>query len=243
MKITEQVDKTQAPRQGALRTPLLLTADWHIGSEPFSALAYDILVDDVKDNKVKDIVVCGNILQGLCGRKLGWSELLEPRLDRQIDLAERYLKQIPSGTKIAMISGVNEEAAQKRYRRYDTLKILARRIPNATFYGQAANLKLGDRFTLMAVHGKGRNPYASSSPIQKAYEKLSVKPNIFVMGHFHELFCMNVPHGRLLIKPGTLARETIYDRRRGITPQVGWYILHEYDREHDSIEVRFPRVY
>jgi len=229
--------------EGHLRMPLLITADWHVGSKPFSALAYDILVDDVKDKKVKDIVVCGNILQGLSGRKFEQSELLEPRLDRQIDLAARYLKQLPSSTKIAMISGVNEEATKNRYKGYDTLKILAKMIPNATYYGQVANLKLGDRFTLMAAHGQGRSPYASSHPIQRAYERLIVQPDIFVMGHFRELIHMFVPPNRLLIEPGTLARETIYDKCRGITAQVGWYILHDYDEEHDEIEVRFPRVY
>jgi hypothetical protein len=70
-------------------------------------------------------------------------------------------------------------------------------------------------------HIGGGNSYASSYPIQKVSTKLSVKPNILVMGHFHELLWP----GRLLIKPGTLVRETIYVIRRGITAPVEWYIL------------------
>jgi len=71
-----------------------------------------------------------------------------------------------------------------------------------------------DIYRQMGALSAGGNSYASSYPIQKVYTKLRVKPNILVLWP-----------GRLLITPGTLARETIYVTRRGITAPVGWYIL------------------
>jgi hypothetical protein len=141
-------------------------------------------------------------------------------------LAAGYLKRIPRKTRIAMVSGTNGEA----------LEMLAAKIPNATYYGEVATLKLGDRFTLMAVYGK----YASSRTIQEVYTKLKIKPNILVMGRFHGMLCEGVPHGRLLIK---LGRDTSLATRHGMTTPLGWHILHEYDEEHSEIEGRCPQVY
>lgn len=215
---------------GKFKLPGLLTADWNIGSGQFSDQVFSELVASVKHEKVKDVLICGNILEGLV-RRSEQSDL--------IDLAAGYLKQIPSRTKISMISGVNEETMKKRSG-YDALRILAERIPNATYYGKVAKLKLGNRFSLMAMHGRGKNSYASLFPVQKAYAKLRAKPNILVMGHFREMLHTIVPHGHLLIEPGTLAMEPIYVPRRGV---VGWYILREYDEEHYKITERHPKVY
>ena len=196
---------------GALRLPLLLTADWNIGSNGFSERAFDELVEDVRSKGVKDILLCGNILQGPSARNL--------------ELAAEYLKRIPRKTKIAMVSGTNGEA----------LEMLAEKVPNATYYGEVATLKLGD-FTLMVMYGK----YASSRTIQEVYTRLKVKPNILVTGRFHGMLCEGVPHGRLLIK---LGRDTSRATRRGTIAQLGWYILHEHDEEHSKIEGRYSRAY
>jgi len=195
---------------GALRMPLIMTADWNIGSKRFSERALDELVADVRGKG--DILLCGKILQGPSARNL--------------ELAAGYLKRIPRKTRIAMVSGANGEA----------LEMLAEKIPNAKYYGEVATLKLGDRFTLMAVYGK----YASSCTIQEVYAKLRIKPNILVMGRFHGMLCTGVPHGRLLVK---LGRDTSLATRRGTIAQLGWHILHEHDEEHSKIEGRYSRAY
>jgi len=197
--------------KGHLRMPLLLTADWSIGGREFSEQAFDELVADVRSKGVKDILLCGKILQGPSARNL--------------ELAAGYLKRIPRKTKVAMVSGTNGEA----------LEMLAEKVPNATYYGEVATLKLGD-FTLMAAYGK----YASSRTIQEVYTKLKIKPNILVMGRFNGMLCEGVPHGRLLIK---LGRDTSRATRHGTTAQLGWHILHEHDEEHSEIEGRYSRAY
>ena len=194
---------------GALKMPLLLTADWNIGSRWFSERAFDELVADVKSKGVKDILLCGKILHG--------------RDARNLELAAWYLKQIPRKTKIAMVSG-------------EALERLAEKVPNATYYGEVATLKLGDRFVLMAVYGK----YAQSGTIQKIYDRLLVKPNILVTGGFHGMLCEGVPHGRLLVKMG---RDTSLATPHGMIPQLGWHILHEHDEEHSDIEDRCSQAY
>jgi hypothetical protein len=206
---------------GALRMPLIMTADWNIGSKRFSERALDELVADVRGKGVKDILLCGKILQGPGARNSERGDL-----DGRIELAAGYLKRIPRKTKIAMVSGTNGEA----------LEMLAEKIPNAKYYGEVATLKLGDRFTLMAVYGK----YASSCTIQEVYAKLRIKPNILVMGRFHGMLCTGVPHGRLLVK---LGRDTSLATRRGTIAQLGWHILHEHDEEHSKIEGRYSRAY
>jgi hypothetical protein len=194
---------------GALKLPLLLTADWGIGSRWFSERAFDELVADVKSKGVKNILLCGDILQGHDARNL--------------ELAAWYLKRIPRKIGIAMVSATNGEA----------LKMLAEKIPNATYYGEVATLKLGDSFILMAV-------YASSRAIQQVYDKLRVKPNVLVTGGFHGMLCEGVPHGRLLVKMG---RDTSLATPHGMIPQLGWHILHEHDEEHSKIEGRYSRAY
>ena len=199
---------------GALRMPLLMAPDLGIGGKGFSERAFDELVADARRKEVKDILLCGNILEGHGARN-----------SERTELAAEYLKRIPRKTKIAM-AGTNGEA----------LEMLAEKIPNATYYGEVATLKLGDRFTLMAVYGK----YASSGTIQEIFAKLRVKPNILVMGRFNGMLCEGVPHGRLLIK---LGRDTSLATRHGMTAQLGWHILHEYDEEHSEIEGRYSRAY
>jgi len=193
--------------KGHLRMPLLLTADWNIGSRWFSERAFDELVADVKSKGVKSILLCGNILQGHDARNL--------------ELAAWCLKRIPRKIGIAMISAKNGE----------TLERLAEKIPNATYYGEVATLKL-DRFTLMAVYSND----ASSRTIQQIYDKLRVKPNVLVTGGFNGMLCEGVPHGRLLVK---LGRDTSLATPHGMIPQLGWHILHEYDEEHSDIEDRY----
>ena len=189
---------------GALRIPLLLTSGLGIGGKGFSERAFDELVADVKSKGVKSILLCGKILQGHDARNL--------------ELAAWYMKRIPKKTKIAMVSG-------------EALERLAEKIPNATYYGEVATLKL-DRFTLMAVYSND----ASSRTIQQIYDKLRVKPNVLVTGGFNGMLCEGVPHGRLLVK---LGRDTSLATPHGMIPQLGWHILHEYDEEHSDIEDRY----
>ena len=231
-------------KAGSVSTPLLLTADWHIGSKGWSELAYNEMLNDVDKFGVKHIIHCGDLLQGLGVYRTEREDLTSFSIDEQVDDAVDYIKQLPSKTKFHLIQGGHEQKITGSYKiGFDSCAAIARRIKNVNYYHYIANLSLNKEFNLLMAHGKGGSSYSSSYNLEKFFRNLTERPHILAMGHWHEMTLVEKPPNYKLFKVGSLQRESIYILRLGLTAQIGWYVLHDYDSESAKIESRYPKVY
>jgi len=229
---------------GKIRTPCLLTADWHVGSRHFSELALKEMIKDVEEYNIKDVLIAGDLLQGLGVHRVELLDLSIPNITEQVNYAAKLLKQFPKDVRFHIIIGNHEEKLKGKHAvGYDALQSLSEKLDNVIYYGSVAKLQLDTDFTLLMVHFSGSPSYAVSYKIQRFYEQLIERPDILVAGHFHQLMVLPKPPRQLLIYPGTLQRENRYFLSKGWVAQVGWIILETYTPIQQNIIIRTPEVY
>jgi len=227
-----------------IETPIMLTGDWHIGSKGFSALGYRELVSDIDKHNIRDVIHCGDILQGLGVYTEEREDLSMYSIDEQVEATVDMLRELPSKTKVHLIMGNHERKIQARHKQgFDACDAIAKEVKSVNYYHNVAILSLNKQFKLMMMHGKGGSSYAASYNLEKVFRNLTERPDILAMGHWHEMDLIEKPPNYKLFKVGTLQRESIYILRMGLTAQVGWYILKNYSAESASIESRYPKVY
>lgn len=229
---------------GSIETPLLLTGDWHFGSKGFSALGFREMMEDIDKFKVKHIIHCGDMLQGLGVFTEEREDLSMFSIDEQVEGMVDLLKELPSRVKMHLIIGNHERKIRATYKQgFDACDAIAKEVKNINYYHYVAILKLNKRFNLLMLHGKGGSSYAASYNLERVFRNLTERPDILTMGHWHEMDLIEKPPNYKLFKVGTLQRESIYVLRMGLTAQIGWYILTNYDAESASIVSRYPRIY
>lgn len=229
---------------GAVKTPCLLTADWHIGSKGWSEQAYHSLLEDVDSFGIKHILHAGDMLQGLGVYRTEREDLVDYSIDDQVYRAIDYLSELPSKVKFHLIMGGHEQKILGDYKMgFDACRAIANAVKNVNYYHYVANFILNRYFRLLLIHGSGGPSYASSYILEKLWRELTERPDVLVMGHFHRLNVITKTPNKLLIEPGCLQRESIYLLRKGLTAQVGWFVLNSYNHENADIQRRMPRVF
>ena len=229
---------------GKIETPCMLTADWHVGSRHFSELALREMIKDVEEYGIKDVLIAGDLLQGLGVHRVELLDLSIPNITEQVDYAAKLLKMFPDDTRFHIILGNHEEKLKGKHAvGYDALQSLAEKLDNVIYYGSVAKLQLDNDFSLLMIHMDGSPSYAVSYKIQRFYEQLIERPDIIVAGHFHQLMVLPKPPNHLLIYPGTLQRENRYLLSKGYTAQVGWVILESFTPIQQNVIIRTPEVY
>jgi len=227
---------------GNVELPVLITSDWHIGSFGFSNLAYSQLLNDINTCNIKSIIHCGDLIQGLGVHRTELLDLKIKSTEHQEDLAIRLLKKIPSRVKIHTIIGNHEQKLKGKVQvGHDSIKVIARALPNMTYYGAAARLSLEEEYSIMLMHGEGGTRYTGSK-IQILYEQLPERPNILILGHFHTLPVVPRPLHNLAMIAGTLQRENSWMMNKGYIAQVGWHVLSDYSDHKAQLITRFPTV-
>ena len=222
-------------------TPLMLSSDWHIGSKQFSVQAFDAMLNDIDDYGIETVLNAGDILQGLGVHRQEAKDIKEPDIDSQVEDAMDLVRRIPAD--VHAIIGNHEAKLKGKHRvGFDALKYIANSCRNFTYYGSAASFMINDDHKLLMVHGSGGSSYALSYSTQKIYRNLSERPDIFLMGHIHSLQ-YNTKHGNHLITSGTMQRENSWLMNKGITTEVGYYILEDVGDEFISLTKRTPKVY
>lgn len=229
---------------GKVKTPLLITADWHIGSVGFSELAFQKLLEDVDNFGIKDIIHAGDLLQGRGVHRLELSDLLVTEIDEQIELADYYISQFPGRCTMHVCIGNHESKLKGSiHAGLDALKRLAKENSKVRYYGHVFKLKLNKKFSILTMHTSGGLTYATSYRPQRIFDKLIERPDILVTGHLHKLMVLTHPPHHLILMAGTLQRENAYLVWKGEVSQVGWLILTDYDYEVQEVIVRTPRVF
>lgn len=230
---------------GNIKTPFLICSDYHFGSYSFSEQGFKILMKDIEEYGIRDVIAPGDLLQSKNVHRREASDLKYFNLDEQIDgFLKKIENELPSKTKLHTTLGNHEESVLGSLNiGLNILKRMAGMSPNIIYYGGVAKLKLDNEFQLLMLHGSGGGSYADSYRIQKIYDTLLEKPDIFVMGHLHLMDVISKPPNKHLIYAGTLQRENLFLINKGITTQVGWYIIEEYNGEKDKIIPHRPKVF
>lgn len=229
---------------GRIEFPILLTSDWHIGHKGWSELAFRQLVKDIKTYKVKHLIHLGDLIQGLGVHSKELQDLSMHSIDEQVEASIDYLKEIPKKTQIHLTLGSHEEALKGKQKvGFDAGKFVASALPNVSYYGMRLEFLLRNGFSLVGYHSRGGMGFASSYRLERIWGELVEKPEILAIGHHHRLFHLLKPPRHLLMEVGTLCREGSYVYWRGITAQIGWYIIEDYEPEKISFIARRPKVY
>jgi len=229
---------------GTIKLPCILTSDWHVGSKGFTRQGFNKLVKDVEEYGVKDVVMPGDLLQGLGVYPLEAMDVIEPSIDKQEQKLKDLLHEFPSKTQFHAVIGNHEEKIKGQWKvGHDPLQAVAAEVDNFTYYGSVAKLELEKQFTLLMMHGKGGVPYAVSYKGQKIYERLPEQPTIFLHGHIHKLLAVPMPPNHYIMASGTLQRENSWLMQSGLISQVGWLLIRDIKKEKLDVVFRTPEVF
>ena len=224
-----------------LSFPILCSADYHIGSIHFSPIAMKQLIRDIEEYSIKDLLIAGDLLQGRGVYRHEMMDLAEPNIGRQIDEAVHWLSQFK--TNVHMVIGNHEEKIKGSVHvGLDCLRVISQRLKHVSYYGAIASFTINKEWTLLMSHGSGGPSYARSYKAERLWEGIYEKPNFFVIGHFHVLDVISKGRGHYVIQPGCLQRENSFLIMKGLTPQIGWIILEDYNGESLKFIIREPRV-
>jgi len=228
---------------GKIRLPCAFSSDWHVGSKGFSRIAFNKFQEDCEKEKIKDIVMAGDLLQGLGVYAEEAADVDDPSIDGQEDHLVSLLKEFSSSIEFHAVLGNHESKIKGKWMvGHDPLAVVSKRIPNFNYYGSIAKLQL-ERFNLLMMHGKGGVPYAVSYKIQKIQERLLEQPTILVMGHIHKLLVLPTLPNHYMIQSGTLQRENSWLIQSGVVSQIGWIILRNITKTTIEVKITTPETF
>lgn len=230
--------------QGKLRTPFLHTSDWHLGSSSASMQAINKLLDDIGEYKIKDVVHCGDIIQGLGVYRTEAADLEMFLIDEQVDAAVDILNQIPSRVNVHMVIGNHEDKIKSKYKAgFDAVRSIASRTKN-NYYGHVGKLQINkSKQTALMMHGSGGMAYAISYSVQKIWRNLIEHPSLLLTGHLHKCFTAMMPPDAFMMQVGTLQRESSWIQSKGLTTDMNYNIVHDFSPESMQVTYKRPWVY
>lgn len=233
---------------GEIGSNLVLSGDWHVGSPHFSIEAFEQLVEDIIENSVSDLMLCGDLIQSLGVHRLEVPDVDLWTGEQQVEALTDHMCSIPKDVKIHMVVGNHESKLKNKVQvGYDALshlvsKMNERGFHNVYYYGAVANLTMNDEYTYLMQHGSSMS-YAVSYGSQKIFEKLIQRPHIQHTGHIHQfLHLPRPPHHHIFVSP-SLQRENAWLMNKGITSMVGWIGLEAYSPERINTRMILPRVH
>ena len=218
-------------------------------SKSFSKLCFNKLLEDCIKYKCKDVVMVGDLLQGLGVYATEAMDVSEPHIDRQEEQLVKLLQEFPKGTTFHVVIGNHEEKIKGRWMvGHDSLKTIAERKDindeyDFIYYGHIAKLQLEDKFSMLLIHGGGNVPYAISYKAQKIFERLTEQPTIFAMGHIHKLMVLPMVPNKYIFVCGTLQRENSWLIQGGNISQPGWIVIRDINKTKLDTTITTPEVF
>ena len=241
VRYNDREEKDMYRIHGQIKTPLLVTSDWHLGSKGFYKIGFNKLKKDVEEYSIESMTIAGDIIQGRGVYSTELNELLMVSLGDQISYAVDLLNEID--TDIHIISGTHEEKIQGSVHiGLDPLKLVAAGCDHVQYYGHVANLDLNKKYKYTMMHGAGAVTLASTQMIEKIWRSMVNKPNILHMGHNHQIDYVRKGQNKVGLNSGTLQRTNAWLLQKGFNAKIGWLIIDSIDDETMVIIDRHPRL-
>jgi hypothetical protein len=232
--------------QARIRTPCILTGDWHVGSYTFSDLVIEAMIEDVDRFSIRDIVHTGDFYQARGVHRMELQDCKTLSTDIQEKWGTEVLNRFPSRVRFHAVIGNHEEKMKGSIHvGHDMLLETANNkdVKNFNYYGHVAKFTLNRNYTMLVMHSSGGPTYAKSYRPERIYDQLVERPNVQVTGHTHQLLSVPRPPASVIIEAGTLQRENSYLLNKGLTAQVGYILLLDFDLENADVKYRRPKVF
>lgn len=218
----EKIDDLYTENQNEFSVGII--GDTHIGSKTCDIDALNRFYDYVKNNDIKYVLHAGDMTDGIgiySGQQYEQSYI---GLDQQANACIKFYPKRNDVTTITIVGNHDYSFIQKSGT--DIIHHISLRrsdIKCCGIYQGVVNIN-GVRFKLH--HPDGGLSYSISYKIQKFLESMSDKPDVFIVGHYHQSL---VIHGYnsvpLAMMPGSFQRETSFSTRKGFRNIIGGYIL------------------
>lgn len=207
--------------------------DSHMGSYDFIQEWWESMVTEFNNQDVDYIFHCGDIVEGISGRKDQIFNLTHIGYQAQREYAEEMLSMINKPTFI--ISGnhdrfFNSKLGSGNYICKDLSKIL----PNVTYLGEDEGIVEINGTKIMMFHGEDGSSYATSYRIQRHVSELQpgTKPNVILYGHTHKsiyVFERNIH----CVGGGCISKQSAWMRSKKLAAHSGFWIIDlEIDNTH-----------
>lgn len=164
---------------------IALTGDWHLGSKKQQISRLTEFINYAYDSGVRDVIVSGDIYDGVRVYKDQAEEIFLHTLDEQLAYAEEVIPVLPN-LKYYMISGNHDHDNAG----VNPVNNLARRRNDIVYLGKYGAYLTLNGIVIYLHHGLGSRAYALSYKLQKFVEQLPIEytPDIIAQAHYHYLF-------------------------------------------------------
>jgi predicted phosphodiesterase len=203
---------------------LLFISDTHLGSKYDRLDILRYLYDLAEDEEINTVFHVGDLCDGAYPNRPNHTyELRAHGAEEQLEyIVEKY----PSKTGIkTMFIGGNHDYSHVRNAGFDIGKAVAKERPDMIYLGQdVADVDYG-KTRLRLFHGSKGQSYARSYRMQKYVEQIPTeeKPDILLMGHYHNSFYMKYADVHCFQVPSTID-QTPYARSLGLNNEKGAWI-------------------
>lgn len=179
----------------------------------------------VEEHGVERIWHVGDLLMGSSRRHDYIYEAFKHGATAQHDYAAAMLPE--TGVPWELITG-NHDEWWWTTEGIDTGLEMQLRRPDIHYVGRrAARLDIGGLYVYLH-HGDGGMPYALSYKQQRAIERMNPRPDVYLIANWHSAIYIPGYAGSELLMSPCFQAQTPFERRKGLTPTVGGFIL-EFD--------------
>lgn len=176
----------------------------------------------VEEHGVERIFHVGDLLMGSSRRHDYIYEAFKHGATAQHDYAAEVLPE--TGVPWELITG-NHDEWWYTTEGIDTGVEMSLRRPDVHYVGRrAARLDVGSLYVYLH-HGDGGIPYALSYKQQRAIERMDPRPDIYLIANWHSACYLPGYAGSELLMSPCFQAQTPFERRKGLTPTVGGFIL------------------
>lgn len=225
------------------KVELGLISDTHLGSK-YQQLAHLIRAYNYfKKRGIKDVLHGGDLCDGYRVYRGQEHEVFLHGADAQVDYAVEKYPRV-GGITTHIITGNHDESFIK-WDGFDLVKAVCKERNDIRYIDRLGGRLLINGLKIDLLHPGGSVPYARSYRGQKVVEQLAseTKPNILLIGHYHVTNVLPIYRNILTVNLFCFQSQTPYLKRKGLNPDVGFYILTLWTKtKNDTVRRGIVRV-
>jgi predicted phosphodiesterase len=202
-----------------------LVSDTHLGSKHEKLDELNTMYDQFKNEGVKVVFHCGDILDGT-GVYQG--QEFEVNQYGQQDQIDYVIKNYPKrqGITTVFITG-NHDCKQYERGGADPGQQICKARGDMKYIGQYdASVRMADKVSMEIMHPTGNQAYALSYKSQRDINNRSPEdlPNILAYGHYHTSFYMHY-RGMDFVQVPCFKGSGNFEKRLGLNPTIGGWVI------------------